>query len=326
MNMAMKTHFVTFLVLVTGCQPSRLGAAGFPTGTYTRCAQGVHNPSGNRFLNSAGFQDGARLTLAQIGTTVTSTYVDQNGLTQSLSFSTRTDTVAAIIQKGQVILGFNGLCVLGPGSEARFPANMSVSAGALSYHAGMVFIALTGDLRSNAGACGALSESKASFWVACEEREGGAVPRAVPTASARPAPVSQLPVGRYSCSTQVQTLYQSDGRNQYVADGATGALTLTWSGARVTARYSGDPSLSGTLRFTATTSTAASAESGQSLMAPCAVTRGGGRPSGTPERMPTSAASLTMVDSTLFLSFTGRMPDGSSCPGAKMAGSLICSK
>jgi hypothetical protein len=33
-----------------------------------------------------------------------------------------------------------------------------------------------------------------------------------------------------------------------------------------------------------------------------------------------------MIDSTLFLSFAGAMPESSSCPGAQVAGSLICSK
>jgi hypothetical protein len=44
---------------------------------------------------------------------------------------------------------------------------MSVNAGALTYNAGMVFLTLTGDLRSDAGACGALSQPQASFWLAC---------------------------------------------------------------------------------------------------------------------------------------------------------------
>ena len=117
--------FVTLPTLV-------LNAAGFPTGTYTSCAQGAHNPSGNKFLSVAGFQDGARLTLAQNGTTVTSTYVDQNGLTQSLIFSTTMDTLATIAKKGQVITGFTGICVLGRGIGANYPASMTVTAGALA--------------------------------------------------------------------------------------------------------------------------------------------------------------------------------------------------
>jgi hypothetical protein len=320
----MKTCFVTLLALVMGCQPRRLGATGFPTGTYTRCAQGAHNPSGNEFLNSAGFQDGARLTLAQSGTTVTTTYVDQNGLTQSLSFSAMTDTGAATItQLGQVIPGFKSLCVLGPGKETGYPASMSVTAGALTYDAGVVFLTLTGDLQSDAGACGARSQPRASFWVACEDRLGGG---AVLTAGARPAPVAQLTAGRYSCSTQVETFYHVNERNQYVAGGATGTMTLMQDGAKVTARYSGDTSLAGTLHFTATTSTTASAEAGQSLMAPCMISKKTGRPSRTPEPVPIAAGSLTMIDSTLFLSFAGTMAESSSCPGAQVAGSLICSK
>ena len=122
-------------------------------------------------MRVAGFQEGAHLTLAQTGTTLTSTYVDQDGRTQSLNFSTTTDTLAAIAQKGQVISGFKSLCVLGPGSAADYPATMAVTAGALAYESGMVFLTLTGDLRSDAGACGvSLSQPKASFWVGCGNR------------------------------------------------------------------------------------------------------------------------------------------------------------
>jgi len=310
---AMRTWFLVTLLALG------LNAAGFPIGTYTSCAQGAHNPSGNNFLKVAGFQDGARLTLAQSGTTVTSTYVDQNGLAQSLSFYTTTDTLATIAEKGQVIPGFKSLCVLRPGSGAGYPANMTVTAGALAYHAGMVFLTLTGDLRSDAGACGTLSQSEASFWVICENRQGGAVP----AVDAGPPPVAKLPAGRHSCSLQIETLDHIDGQNQYVAGGATGALNLTEDGAKVTAQYSGDSSLAGTLRFKAKTSTTAGAEAGQTLMAPC---MGTGRPSRAAEMLPIAAASLTMIDSTLFMSFAGTMPGNSSCPGAQVAGSVICSK
>src|SRR4051794_21731116 len=116
---AAKISLATLLAFAAGS----LGAV-FPAGTYKRCAQGIHNPSGNEFLNDAGFQDGARLTLAQSGTTVTTTYVDQNGVTQSLSFSATTDTVATITQKDQVIPGFTSLCVAGPGKETRQQASL----------------------------------------------------------------------------------------------------------------------------------------------------------------------------------------------------------
>jgi hypothetical protein len=310
---AMKAWFFGALLALV------LNAADFPIGTYTSCAQGADNPSGNKFLRVEGFQDGARLTLAQSGTTVTSTYVDQNGLTQSLSFSTTTDTLATIAQKGQVIPGLTSYCVLGRGRGAGYPASMTVTAGALAYDAGMVFLTLTGDLRSDAGACGALSQSKASFWVACENRQGGAVP----AVDAGPAPVAKLLAGRHSCRTQIETLDHVNDRTEYVTGGATGTLTLTEDGAKVIAQYSGDTSLAGTLRFKAKTSTTATAEAGQTLTVPC---MGTGRPSRTAEMLPIAAGSLTMIDSTLFLSFAGAMADSSSCPGAQVAGSVICSK
>src|SRR5690348_11710064 len=131
MKAAMKTGFVMLVALIMSCEATCLAAAGFPTGTYMRCAQGVHNPTGNEFLNTAGFQDGARLILTRNGTTVTTTYVDENGRPISLNFSATTDTVATITQKGQVILGLKSLCVLGPGKQTAHPASMNVTGGAL---------------------------------------------------------------------------------------------------------------------------------------------------------------------------------------------------
>jgi hypothetical protein len=329
----MNTCFITLLALVTmgfhvramsdpsTTPPNDLGVSSFPIGTYTGCAQGAHNPSGNNFLNASGFQDGAVLTLAQSGTSVTSTYIDHNGATQSLSFSITTGSTAALAHKGQVIHGFSSLCVLGPGNEKGYPASMTVDAGTLTYNAGMVFLTLTGGLKSDAGACGKLSQPRASFWVLCEDRQGGAHP----SIDAGPPPVTQL-AGQYSCNTQVETFYSINGLKHYVAGGASGKLTLTAGGSKVTGRYSGDPSLAGTLRFSATTPTTAIAEAGQALIAPCMVPMGTGVPSQTPEPLPITTGALTLTDSTLFLSFAGTTAAGSSCPGAKVAGSLICAR
>jgi hypothetical protein len=175
----------------------------------------------------------------------------------------------------------------------------------------MVFLNLAGDLRSNAGQCGALSQPQASFWLACENRLGGSVP----SVEEGPAPVAHMPVGRHSCRAQVETLDHVNGQSQYVAGGGAGTLTLREDGARVTAQYSGDASLAGTLHFTATTSTTAHADAGQSLTAPCMATKGPGGPSRRPELAPIAAGSITIIDSTLFLSFAGTMADSSSCPG-----------
>jgi hypothetical protein len=191
----------------------------------------------------------------------------------------------------------------------------------LTHDAHAVFLILTGDLRSDAGACGARSQVE-SFWVACEDRHGGPVV----ADGARPAAVAQLPAGPYACSTQIATLYHVNGMTQHIGGGATCTLTLMADGAKVTARYKGDTSLAGMLHFIATTSTTASAEARQSLMAPCMIRKETGQPSRTPEPLSIASASLAMIDSTLFLSFAGAMPESSSCPGAQVAGSVICSK
>jgi hypothetical protein len=330
--MNIKTSFFTLLAFcATSLQGLGLSDRGttpakgrsvstFPIGTYASCAQGAHNPTGNTFFNTSGFQDGSVLALAESGTTVTSSYIDQNGVTQSLSFSTTTGTTATLARRGQVIQGFTSLCVLGPGKETFHQASMTVNAGTLTYNAGTVVLTLTGALQSDAGACGTVSQSGASFWVLCEGRQDGAFP----SVDAGPPPVTQLPAGRYSCSTQVETFASIDGLNQYVAGGDSGTLTLTADGSKVTGQYNGDRSLAGTLRFGATTPTTAIAEAGQTLMAPCMVPRGTGLPSQTPEPLPIATGAITLTDSVLFLSFAGTTATGSSCPGAKVVGSLIC--
>lgn len=323
-----RTCFATLLAFgIASSQPRPLpeqgAAASFPTGTYTSCAHGTHTPSGNVFLNAAGFESGVRLSLAQDGSTVTSTYVDQNGLTQSLNFGASTRTLATIARKDQTIPGFPSLCVQGPGRMASYPGSMIVNAGALRYDTGVVFLTLTGALRSDAGQCGAVKQPQATFWLVCGERQGGAA-AAIETPGV--APMAQLPAGAYQCSTQLASFGQNNGLNEYAAGGGTGTLTLTDQDATVTARYSGDADLAGALRFTATTATTARAEAGQSVMTPCISNTGTGRNSVTPEMASITAGALTWIDSTLFLSIAGTMATSSSCAGAKVAASVICSR
>jgi hypothetical protein len=104
-------------------------------------------------------------------------------------------------------------------------------------------------------------------------------------------------------------------------------LTLAQSGAVVTAEYSGDSWLSGSLRFAVATSTSAMAGPGQTLATPCQVpiNLNGPPPPAGLEPLSVEAASLTMDGATLFLSFAGTMM-GPTCGGAEAAGSLTCSK
>jgi hypothetical protein len=226
--------------------------------------------------------------------------------------------VAAITLMGQVIPGFKSLCVLGLGSGASSPASLTVSAGALAFEAGTVFLTMTGELRSNAGSCGVLRQTEASFWVSCGNRQGGAL-----VVAAGPVAAAKLPVGRHAGRTQIETLDRIDGRNEHVAGGGTGTLILTEDGARVTAEYSGDPSLAGTLHLQARSAISAGAVAGQTMKAPC---MGPGRRVRAGELLLVTAGSLTTIGSTLFLSFAGVRDEGSSCAGAQVAGAVICEK
>jgi hypothetical protein len=138
--------------------------------------------------------------------------------------------------------------------------------------------------------------------------------------------VTQLIGGRYSCRTQLETFARAGGLDQYIAGGGAGTLTLTADGAGIAGDYSGDESLSGALRFAATGATTAIAGSGQLMMAPCMVPTATGLPSSAPEPLPIAFGSLVVVGSTLFVTFAGTTAQGSSCPGAQVAGTLICSR
>jgi hypothetical protein len=111
--------------------------------------------------------------------------------------------------------------------------------------------------------------------------------------------------------------------NSLGAGGAAATLTLTQDGTKVSAQYAGDPSLAGTLTLALTTSTTASADAGQALMAPCMLPVS--TATQTPAQLPVAAGALAISESTLFLSFAGTMADSSSCPGVQVAGSVICS-
>jgi hypothetical protein len=134
--------------------------------------------------------------------------------------------------------------------------------------------------------------------------------------------------GAYSCTSQVETAYESNGGKQFVASGGQGgALTLLQQGTTLTAPYSSDSALVGTLQFDLATETTATASAGQSVTTPCEVpvSTTSGVPE-TPGTLSVSAASVTALGSTLFLSFAGTMAASSACAGARKAGSVICER
>ncbi len=173
-------------------------------------------------------------------------------------------------------------------------------------------------MRGDGGPCGTTS-SPGSLWFLCEDDLDGA-PSPATTA---PPSIAQLPVGEYACASEVTMFDPGEGIGYGAI--ADGTLTLTQTGPEVTAEYSGDAFVAGTLYLLATTATTASVEASQSLSASCTVPTSPGTASSLMPA-PITAGSLAVAGSTLFLSFEGTMDTSSSCPGAWLAGSLICSK
>src|SRR5690348_2181208 len=111
----MKPHpFAILLTLcVAGCQPrtrtqpattasTGQDAAAIPSGTYTSCARGQSSASGSSFLNIAGFETGATLTVSQAGGAVTTRYADPNGPSHSLTFTRVTATSSTLAEPVQL--------------------------------------------------------------------------------------------------------------------------------------------------------------------------------------------------------------------------------
>ncbi|MFO0651184.1 MAG: hypothetical protein U0326_33480 [Polyangiales bacterium] len=289
----------------------------FPVGRYTRCAQGVHDAAGRGgILNVSGIQSGAVLTLSQRGSTLTAEYDDQLGLRNAFEFALTTSSSAVLASFGQRAAGLSIACAQGPGSTRLAPATLRATVGALTYSAGAVFVSLEGTLDADAASPCAAPPARADLWIVCEIGDGFVDPT---IDAGAPPPAPTFAVGEYACSSQVSTRYQSGRTTRYVTASGAGALTLDQRGATVSARYSGDPSVSGALRFALTTAVSARAEADQSLAAPCQIPM----TAAAPARLSLTAGSIMVGESTLFLSFLGPLVGG-ACPGAEKVGCLLC--
>jgi hypothetical protein len=293
----------------------------FPIGHYLHCAQGLRNEDNNHFPNVSGFRPGRVLTLTQSEQTVVAKFVDSHDTAQSLQFTTSTQVTATLARPGDVISGFSSMCVTGLGLQTGYPAAMSVSSGILTSSAGMVFVTLKGRLQSDSGSCGMLTQPDASSWSICRDRESDLQPPA-----AEPPSIAEAPVGDYECALQLDTHRTLGGKNYYFATGGSGPLEVTRDSLNVSALYAGDTTLSGTLSLDPKTSMVAVVKSGQTLTTSCVGLTGEPESSDTPEEVPIEAGSLAMVDSTLFLSIAGDTSEASSCPGVRVAASLMCRK
>jgi hypothetical protein len=286
----------------------------FPVGTYSTCASGEAGQDSKWFANASGFEPGATLTVSQSGSTVTAKYLDFNHVTTTFDFEVTAPTSARLATGGVTFTNLAGMCVQGPGDFTSHPATLTANVGTLFYASGTALLSVTGTEAGNLGSCGEQSEPKA-LWVVCGD--GPTAPPSDATASTG----ASFPVGTYACVSDMEA-YQG---GEIVGTGAQGKLTLTQTGSVVTAKYSGDTSLEGTLNLDVASDTSATAAAGQSMATPCTVPLAAGQ-NQTAEPMPVTAASLLVDGSTLLLSFAGTMGAGTSCAGAREAGTLYCSK
>nr|UXE44844.1 hypothetical protein Hi04_10k_c3807_00009 [uncultured bacterium] len=290
----------------------------FPVGVFTRCALG----GSASFLIPTGFEAGATLTVSQTGSargsTRTAMFIDSSGQSYVWSFAPTSSVSAVLASSPQLTAGFgSAVCVHGIGvsNETFFPLQLDATSGSLQYESGTVFLALDGELKSHTD-CGDVSE-RASEWIVCT---GGPV-LSVSAPAPPPGPGIDWAIERLACKSQVGThgRLTVDGKDLdgYSTNGGDGALTLTRAGNDVTAQYTGDPELSGTIHLTVNAGGGATTGTAQALTARCDdLTPASGE-------LSVSAASLMRSGAT-FLSFVGTMSASSGCGGAEKIATLIC--
>jgi hypothetical protein len=319
-----------FVLVVAGCggktserQPT--SDAAFPVGTYTLCASGFDGPDGNVFLNGSGFYGSATMTLSQNGSTVYAAFVDANPpVDDELDF--RVTAAGSATLAGSTLSDGAALCSLGPGDESGYPAKQSASTGALTYASGTAFVSVQGTISGDLGSCGAQSAPQ-TVWIAC--LGGPSSPPGVAASSD-----ASFPTGTYKCIGEVDSYgVAADGERTYDTIGGTadlpgggGTLTVTRSGAQVTAVYSGDTAFQGTLQLDVVSDGVSVASSNQSVVAQCSTPVGTPGPQLASETVPVDAAALIDNGSTLTLLYTGTTPTSSACGPLSVAAGFVCAK
>ncbi|AKU99043.1 hypothetical protein AKJ09_05707 [Labilithrix luteola] len=292
----------------------------FPLGTFALCARGMLNEG--EFMSRAFVEDGGVLTVTRSGNQLDVRYVNTYGEKSAFEFEATSNSLATIVRPQEPVLGYVSECVEDLGAIDLYPAELTISAGALTYDADTVFLTLGGTLTdTDTTPCG-LRSAPAEHWLTCERSES-AVPSSSPPARARANDsTSRFALGDYACTSQIETFLHDGGTTMYMGSGDDGTLTLSQSGAEIIATYGGDRFFGGTMNFALTTATSAQAESSGSPSLTCEVVPGD-------TKFPLSqgwSGTLTLVEDTLFLSFSGTMGANSQCSGTKKMGSVMCTK
>jgi hypothetical protein len=298
------------------------GSTGGP-GTFTSCAWEIVGGSGN-YPGSTAVAQKATFQVKQQGSTLAVTYVDEYNSNIALTFDPTTGTSAVLAPGGATIPGpYEGLCVFGPGDTEFFPAQFAAATGTLDATSGAVFLTLEGTIAPIGTPPCTATPAPVSMWIVCGEGEAWA-----PAPPDGGAAAPQIPAGTYMCGSEIGTYDVGNGYTLNGSGSGSGTLVITQNGATTTAAYTGNDGTSGTLDFTAASSTSSYAAPGQTLSTPCnAPYFPNGPPpldTETPSPLPVTAGALAIDGTTLFLMFSGTMTN-SICPGALKRGALVCS-
>jgi hypothetical protein len=317
------------------------GASGGATGTTTStttssgavfspCARGMLAPAPGNPLAGMAFDPSGTLTLTPQGSALSVAYDDQYGAHDTFLFDPSTATTAALAPGGAVADGYSAICAFGPGEAGGGPATLTATTGTLDDVSGTLFLTLAGTAAGSPGGACTVGPVPGNAWFIC----GGAGPSTLPDAGP-PAPPDaggpDLLAGTYTCSSQLTTYAMMDGEKAIAGSGANGTLTVTQSGLAVTAAYTGDNFISGTVDFSLVTATSAHTVPGQTLQTSCEASFVMGPPPPDPAAtLSIAAGSLVLDGQTLLLMYSGSMTSTPSqptmCPGALKMGTLICTK
>jgi hypothetical protein len=291
-------------------------ATTFPLGTYDDCAF-------TTFLQTPGgggtTEYGGSVTLGQSGSVLSVAYGGDGGaLDASLAF-TQTSGLSASLEPGQQVGGVQVVC--GPLDFA--PSVVQLGSGSLTYNAGALFLSVIGtaDPVDAGGGC-SNPGGPAALAITCTDPPASPSPAAGIDAGSSDAGLGSDFAGVYSCAS---TVLSSSSSLESLSAGK-GALTITETGAVVTAAYANDPFVQGSLAFVATTEGVAfPATANESVQVNC--TTDPPVPGG-PQMiaLPVKGGTLTIDGSSVVLSLVGTMPEGSGCGGAETDVSLLCSK
>jgi hypothetical protein len=254
---------------------------------------------------------GAALSVVQDGPALSATFT-QGSNSSTLHFTPIADAVATLASSGESLT---------PGVQCTATdtgfsdATLTASSGTLSRASNAIFLSVVGTVAAPPSAtspCAQISGVETGgVSIVCEANVASST-----TPAASGAPMG-IPTGVYSCTADIS----SYGPHDQLLTGGNGSITVTESGADLTATFNAGQNFpTGTLQLVSTTATTASAASGdQSLSAACILT------SAAPQStLDLSSSALAMIDGTLFMTFAGAFD--ASCEGLVSAGSAVCTK